>query len=828
VVRGGNALALRGESSARSDSADLLLPVSEEGPNSFLRVVTRSSSTALKHHHDSSPYDYHLAVFLPFSSTSSSSGGRFVFYGIQVDAARSQFGEIVAVGEKTCAPGTGGAELRDFDVILGGGREEDDPSTIWTVWDVRGETVVQRSGVGSALDEREGSDPSGGGADEMADEWETLLSPPLPAFTSTYFEDLLQSTTQSPAELFSSHLFYPSRFSPASLSSALDAYIATLISVLPYSSSSHPAALSASYGTLADKVAATVACHVQLESSAQTGELLQAEFDKKVRTEWLGFLARVEEAERDARWAVGVVKGHGGDSIVVVQRDGLIVPTKKSSVEIVSSLATIPSHDPIRSTFLSLLPGSLYLANPSLAPPQTRQATLHLASLGYALASSLPLPTILFVEADIVSLTSSALSCSVEDASLDLYANRVEPFLHESVISNVRNGIGGAGEPFESAVKTVLDWTISPNDPLLSPSSNSSTEIPSPTAIAFLSSSLRTTIDLRFALARNVLLVLLFALSELAEDELESSSLAPLISSALSVVQCLGNLKWLAGVTGAESAARLRAGATQDENALLNRFDSLKMSSEVSLSSPYPPSATTLPPSLLESILFSSAARLSQVTRNPPSTSIPSATTAFLSSTSLSSLRTLVQALPPDVELAEKLLLVGHVQAAYAFCARFPLEEGLAFVKGKAAMVLGKVEESEELFERVAAAFSTWRFTSVRSSPVADLLPVFLSAPSPPSSIPTLLAALPKQLHSGSLLDYYRHVSAFYDRLSLDTSIVKFANLAIEAAASLSASSEKSGSDTKDLWSKLFKSTVALGNYEDAYMILTTNPYRET
>lgn len=107
--------------------------------------------------------------------------------------------------------------------------------------------------------------------------------------------------------------------------------------------------------------------------------------------------------------------------------------------------------------------------------------------------------------------------------------------------------------------------------------------------------------------------------------------------------------------------------------------------------------------------------------------------------------------------------------------------------------------------------------------------PTFFPAPLPPSSIATLCAALPPSLHTGSLLDYYRHVSTFYDRLSLDASIVKFANLAIEASSALSSSaSDVKDPDTKDLWAKLFKSTVALGRYEDAYMILTTTPHRET
>jgi hypothetical protein len=107
---------------------------------------------------------------------------------------------------------------------------------------------------------------------------------------------------------------------------------------------------------------------------------------------------------------------------------------------------------------------------------------------------------------------------------------------------------------------------------------------------------------------------------------------------------------------------------------------------------------------------------------------------------------------------------------------------------------------------------------------------VFLIAfPGGPS--PTLLAVLPSHLRpvaATTLTDYYRHVSTLYEPLSNHESIVVFCNLAIEAASLDSTSDLASPPKTKDLWSRLFMSTVALGRYEDAYMILTTTPHRET
>jgi len=124
--------------------------------------------------------------------------------------------------------------------------------------------------------------------------------------------------------------------------------------------------------------------------------------------------------------------------------------------------------------------------------------------------------------------------------------------------------------------------------------------------------------------------------------------------------------------------------------------------------------------------------------------------------------------------------------------------------------------------------------TNFFSRPLILALIAFPSSSSPNLN---LLAVLPSDLHPSSssspatnLVNYYRHVSLFYEPLSIHESIVRFFNLAIEAAGFPSSSLDATTPPpkTKDLWSRLYKSTVALGRYEDAYMILTTTPHRET
>lgn len=75
----------------------------------------------------------------------------------------------------------------------------------------------------------------------------------------------------------------------------------------------------------------------------------------------------------------------------------------------------------------------------------------------------------------------------------------------------------------------------------------------------------------------------------------------------------------------------------------------------------------------------------------------------------------------------------------------------------------------------------------------------------------------------GSLARYYRHIVTIFAEQQVDTAIVQFANLAIEAYAT----TEEGDSATKELWMKLFKAYSALELYEDAYMTLMAMPHAD-
>lgn len=459
----------------------------------------------------STAYAYHLAVFLPSSSPTASSGGTFVFYGLQIDTARSSFSEIVVAGERECAPGTGGSELRGFDVV---------GSDLWAAWDLRGEPVLHRASVRSILGQGDAEEEDG----EEEGAWETLESPEFPAFTPTYFEELIDtSASASSAVTFIDHLFYPSRFSPLSLQAALEAYILSLLSSLP-PMQLHPPALSASYPSQSQRIAGIVGCQLEVEVSSQTGERLHADYDKRLRTEWLGFLARCEEEERRARFPVGMVPGPAG-SVVVVQRDGLVLPVRMTSVELLSAVVADQAGLSIEA-FAALPPASLFNRSFSeLAPLSVRQSVVPLAAFGRALSSALGPADVVVLEAGLDILGASPLTSGLQETIVNCYEAQIEPFIDEGTLESARSGLGRITDDFEPAAEAILRWLASSATP--SPSSFQASGPLSSVGSAMLAAGFRTSVELRYRLALDLVLAVFFVLGEteaFANDAAPASS----------------------------------------------------------------------------------------------------------------------------------------------------------------------------------------------------------------------------------------------------------------------------------------------------------------
>ncbi|CED82599.1 Nuclear pore complex, Nup160 component [Phaffia rhodozyma] len=836
-----------------------------EGPRSFIKVVSRKPtssssspvSSSFQHNNEMEIVSsntwkstFYLVVYLPPSSTTISSSsspssaagnafispGRFVTYRVVVDTHKGTISEPSFSGVRIASPPSsfeggslgsavagGGVELRDFEVLLGGksgARSRKD--TIWAVWDLKGRTVIQSSSLDGLLSSSTGSSESDWEDIEGSNGgWETLrdVVEPNTGFTVDYFEDLLSSvgaygssdralTRESVAEIFINHLFAPSRFAPTSLQSALESYIQTIQS-LP--STTHNAALSQSYPSLSSRVDSIVGSHLAPLVSPQTGEIMHADYIRKLKIEWLGFLARVVEGERDARWGVGIVKmgASGGDEsgntaeeegVVVIERDGLVLPVEGGKGE---SLA------------LRIVNGGGHLNGAT-----DEDDVVAFSKIGWSVVERLPPSAKIGLEGEFDQLVATGVNCPIEDTCLDIFEAKLASYISDDMSSSTSREISslfldsGLGENRD--ITTLV--TLALNQVRELENGVESGLALSPLGIAFLDESLRVSLEWRFSLVFNLLIGLILVLDQVTSDrEVEKEgedqlrdSLPLAILSTLGVYQKLSALRWLSRTISLDNS-----GANDSfggDLGLLERFDSLHVNHPSSSLASHSSSNTLPLPSLLLALLRSVPTSIA-LPSTSTLTSISSCTASFLQTTSLpfcpAERENMWAVQPQDGKLALALLEAGHPEHAVEFGERFMKDEGLAFVEAKARLVLGQVEESEALFEQLSGAFDGRPAISVS---------------------PTLSALLPSKISQPvDLVEFYRLVILFYEATSLDASIVKFANLAIEATHSDSVKPSSSRpKNTLDFWSKLFKSTVALGRFEDAHMILTTTPYRES
>lgn len=94
----------------------------------------------------------------------------------------------------------------------------------------------------------------------------------------------------------------------------------------------------------------------------------------------------------------------------------------------------------------------------------------------------------------------------------------------------------------------------------------------------------------------------------------------------------------------------------------------------------------------------------------------------------------------------------------------------------------------------------------------------------PSVSTGTIQEVLPSSVKT--LGQYYVHVVSLFVPTAFDLSIARFAQLALDAYDEEGEHLDEQ--DGKDLWTKLFRSYAAVGDYEKAYRAIMDTPYHET
>jgi len=629
--------------------------------------------------------------------------------------------------------------LRAFDLVSS-------PSTgsirLWSAWSrpPGHQTAVVSLDLVFGHDGRSGA-PTAAAA--SPDGWREATSLSPPAATASAFAELVLAAEDGPsagesssaatpehvARLFLDHLFYPGRFALSALTTALDGYISTVLAQSSSSSVSRsvrqqigtsigrstttggggvPSALCRSYASLPARIGAVVGCQLERAIDPLTGAVREREHLEACLAEWVGFLARADEAEQRARWALTAVVLHPSTEEeeepteepiwAVVRRDGLLVPVERAGpaedAVATGRLASPSSSSSAASTLLSL---ALDLVG------TTNSGAGGSISSGPAAELAVPYPSLVHVRSDLGRFAAGQAplgGLSVEDAVLDLWLGRCEPGLAPQTAARLealRSGHGGPKTVARGATE-LLDLLGQTADGANAATGHGdSARALSPLGAALAGSAVLECAAARERLALGLVLVLGAVGSQTAEDDPALVDLVRTLDRAVRSWQEAAALEWVAktGVeVGVAAAAPTAVAAQAGSPEWVDRFGGLKVGGTTSSSSSNQ-AALLPPPSILASLL----------SVNSPS---PSASLRRTASAVLRSWTALSQPgadRSPALALVSRVLALGQPGRAAELADRYDDADGTGYVQARAALALGQIESSVRLFERAAAVF---------------------------------------------------------------------------------------------------------------------------
>ncbi|KAK4054756.1 hypothetical protein OIV83_000680 [Microbotryomycetes sp. JL201] len=761
------------ESPSRSLKGGTLLPAS---PQSLVKVFAGT---------DQSAFGSYLALIVPPSSTSPSA---CFIYGIVVDSSTGTVSELMPVCEKPCPDVT--ASLIDFQVEQFSLGPDETEWTVFAVWDEVGEITLRYIGV-----------PEIDGVDLVDTEAEWTMvnrgtASLTASWTPSYFDDLMEGNSASIPDVFMRHIACPGRYPSSALVFALDTYEQTLEDEMDIALE-RPAALSTYFESAFDRIRAVVGCTVKLEQSPATGAYLYDAYNKRIKIEWLKFVAMLNQSRTDALYPIGISVDALRQSVLVLHREAVSAPIVQDTVITLREIESLPAADAKRRKFMTS-PVSLFEAcYPHLSERSVRSDAIGILDAIHQLESSLTTAQQRALDESLVSRIRSPFAYSVDDIAMDLYAETLEPFVDDETAQQVDDLMRNLLAP-EATFQTL--WALLTTSEVVAPSRQQGKAVPStlPSVLtsALLADAVTLSIEARYNLARGLTTLLLFICGEDMQVLPEMTSLT---SATFATLHTLATLRWVAEQSDAPTVDTVK---TDD---VLARFGDMKVSSR---DTDWPNEddehcQVVRSVSLLQGLLRSRYAPSLSISDSLP-VALTDSISNFLLNLGLVSQKRLVIDAPADVTFALRLSQFGLPQLVLDFINMYPTGAGMLFVKGLAEVELGQLQSAQISFAKAAPALYGDMARLDEDSGISHVLPVHVI---------------------GSLGRYYRHVTSVFVEHGADEAVTRFARLAIDTISEETAT-DKSG--LQELWLQLFKSSATLGEYEEAYTAMMNMPSGET
>ncbi|KAN0062019.1 hypothetical protein ACQY0O_006014 [Thecaphora frezii] len=778
-------------------------------------------------------------------------GNIFALYSIDLDEGRGSaggLGDVKLLWQKRCDAETRGRGVELRDVAVAPVSEGSDQGwAMWTLWDAGNGPLLKYARIGdepsSSADESAVSIALGA-SPGLNDDWRTVSSEKhFRPLHGDKFQEILDATreTADPADIFLSRVLEPGRFAESTLRAALKTYRDSVPST-----SRQPSIL---FGSLAEEVSTIVASNCELEVDPKTGGKLYDKFYTSIVREWTRFVGLAEQIEGSAMWPIELslprIDALGSTGTVseplVVTRAGLCIPCIEDGASILerlqrkASVATAGAASKGASASLALEQADaerrLLLSAAShhskdLSPLLgSTSATVGEVFEIVAAASQLldvlaPYEVEEYIAA-VHDLLSSPLSCSLEQAALDLWGSSLEA-VEEAAIPVLEKLVDILGAGLEVALRDVVALLANGDDGVHAASAlrRFSGVTLTDLGASLSGDALLQTVASKHALATSfsVLVIALLASSEAAA---QLADMPLYVAHALSILQSLNALQELARTPGLPEM-QTESPEAGDRDNLATRLGRLSVAAPLGRSDGEARPRQFELPSLLHFCIAYQLLTVDAADEDQTSATlarrIASVVHHALGSSDLLAGESSQLSKPPmpvltagHSQVADALVQRGFPTATLAFLSHFPVTPASQYVRARALIYLGRLDEASEAFQRVVPAIESPFHLQRNEDGLAALLPPSVTRPGA----------------SDRVAQYYRHVSSFFEAAYSPYYVAWFCQASIEASSNFAGGESKEDDEaaSRDLWFKIFRAQLDMEDFHEAYATIMALPH---
>jgi nuclear pore complex protein Nup160 len=763
---------LLASSSAEHGSATEALYSDHQQP--LVRVVL---STSLADQH---------AAYLILYTAQSGLANAFLIFAITLNDS-GEVDALVPLGSKTVPDSLAAAELVDFQIAhVNPALAVPTPTwVLWTQWQIAGAQHL----VFIPLSEISTGTMQITQGEEAEDQWMPVLPSFEDGWSAEAFEERLaaqaadgQIGQEDVSRVFVKHIFEPARYAPSTLVAAYESYAASLESLPDFDE----------LASVADRIVETVGYSVQLVSSTTTGAPLVDDYIAELKSEWLRFLALLNESKAAALFPLALSCDPRTLTVYAHSRNAITVPVVQDEALTLQRRVEHVAGETDEG-FLTIAERTFHSSYPHLASMTTRRPILQLASIARTLWAVLPAEVALEIETQLVATVCSPLVLAAEDVTTDLYDRLLQDSLvdHRDALLSQMQEVPNLTEGLGTYLQLLAsgDWAGFPE-------STVEEGLPTKLGTSLATSTVQQGAKARYTAVLELLVLLLAAYAE--EDSLFPSS-SQQLNAAFSCFHSLHLLKW---ITECIEPPVARADPDTSTEILAKRFGDLGMQ--------HKQADRAMAWSLLNSLL--SDPKYMPLLSAAPATSLIQAASSFLGYLELLPAAAQIDTKDGLVVLAYRLLEFGLPQQALDLVHKLPQNEGLAYEAGRALLQIGQPDEAASFVIRASIALegtSCFKFKPGRADTRTE-----------PEALTSLATIVPQQLCS-AIPFFYHSALLFSEQADTEAAVARLCSAAIDHIERGQSTAEDT---VKDLWSLLFKSQVETGDFDLAFSTLVDIP----